>query len=248
MPEYATSPIVQLQAPAGDRVAPLLTGTARGWLVGLCMAATAASLWQVTASNGANGALLTIVLHAIVAISAWSDVTTRRIPNVLTYPAIVLGLVVSLMAAPLELAGLGIVNQWTGTPGTLDAVLGLSVCAGIGIAGFTARGLGGGDVKLLACVGVLLGFKSACGVLANTLCVAMLFAVVNYLTRGGLLGRVQHIAASVMYMLYTRRHMPLAVFEPTQMPFALAVFGGVLLAPWWSASQWIDWGWAWAIN
>ena len=76
-------------------------------------------------------------------LGAYFDVISARIPNRLTYPAIVLGLILRLVF--LGWRGLG------------SGVLGLLVCGGLFFILFAIRALGGGDVKLMATVGAWIG-------------------------------------------------------------------------------------------
>jgi len=84
---------------------------------------------------------ITAIAIAVVAV-AW-DITTRRIPNVLTFGAAIAALLVH-----------GYLEGWTGlgTP-----LLGWVVGAALFFPFFALCGMGAGDVKLLAAVGAWLG-------------------------------------------------------------------------------------------
>ena len=90
---------------------------------------------------GSWGAIAALV---VVAICTWTDLRDRRIPNVVTLPAAACGVL---------LAGI------VGGPGAAWLSF-LGLC--LGLAAFlipcAAGGMGCGDVKLMACVGALLGF------------------------------------------------------------------------------------------
>ena len=85
-------------------------------------------------------------------LGAYFDVISRRIPNRLTYPAIVLGL--ALRAVCLGWRGLG------------SGLLGLLLCGGLFFLLFVIGAMGGGDVKLMATVGAWVGFGHAATALA----------------------------------------------------------------------------------
>lgn len=76
-------------------------------------------------------------------LGAYFDVISARIPNRLTYPAIISGLVLRL-----------IILGWRGLG---SGVLGLLLCGGLFFVLFAIRALGGGDVKLMATVGAWVG-------------------------------------------------------------------------------------------
>ncbi len=83
-----------------------------------------------------------LVLIAALAIAAASDLRTRTIPNRLTVPAFLVGLVLQGASGGSALLG-----------GVAGAAMGLA----IGSVLLAMGGMGGGDAKLLAVVGVFLG-------------------------------------------------------------------------------------------
>ena len=76
---------------------------------------------------------------------AWSDLRRRVIPNRIVYPALVLALAVS-GAWPDR----GVAEALTGGFGALTVA--------IAIRGLSGGGLGGGDVKMAALTGVVVGY------------------------------------------------------------------------------------------
>jgi prepilin peptidase CpaA len=86
---------------------------------------------------------INLVLCAVLAIATATDVRSRRIPNVLTFSTVALGL--ALNAALFGLDGLRDSAQGTG--------LGLLMLAPL----FVLRWMGAGDVKLMAAIGALKG-------------------------------------------------------------------------------------------
>ena len=75
------------------------------------------------------------------------DVRTRRIPNTITGPAIVLGAALNLFHAGLY--------------GLVCSLAGLLVTIVILLGPFALGGIGGGDVKMMAALGTLLGPRLA---------------------------------------------------------------------------------------
>jgi len=84
-----------------------------------------------------------IVVGAVLALACISDLRTRRIPNVLTFSAVAGALVFHLLTGGWSAAGWSIVGC------VLGALLFFPM--------FALRGMGAGDVKLLAAVGAWLG-------------------------------------------------------------------------------------------
>lgn len=76
-------------------------------------------------------------------IGAAFDVRTRRIPNFITFPGILLGLILHFVAGGWRELGL--------------AALACLICGGIFLVFWLAGGMGAGDVKLMAAVGCLGG-------------------------------------------------------------------------------------------
>jgi prepilin peptidase CpaA len=102
------------------------------------------------------GIAVTLGTAIIAGVCDWR---TSRIPNALTYSAIAIGL------------GLAVLTD-------SDAALwGLVTGAGIGLLLFVSGGLGGGDVKLIAAIGTLLGASRIIEVVAIAIAIAALLAL-----------------------------------------------------------------------
>lgn len=168
----------------------------------------------------------------LCAIGAWVDSATRRIPNVLTYPAILLGLGINAILVP-TLAAMHAdgVLAWLGSPGPRESLLGFLLCAAVGILGFMSRGLGGGDVKLLAAVGALIGLAAVVPVLLNTLLIAAAIGIINWILRGEMIARLQIVTLGVMQSLATRRgYAKVYPFRRSEAPFGLSLLLGLVSA------------------
>ena len=117
-------------------------------------AANAVGYVIILAAFGANWtAALYCVLFSALLVAAGTDLTHKIIPNVVTVPGIVLGLVAAATVLPL---------------GFVNALLGVAIGGGIlwALAWaspylFGKEGMGGGDIKLLAMIGAFLGWKPA---------------------------------------------------------------------------------------
>jgi len=87
--------------------------------------------------------LIHIFVGAVLTFACISDVRTRRIPNVLTFTAIVCALLFHALTGGVAAAGWSLAGCFLG--------------AALFFPMFALRGMGAGDVKLLAAVGAWLG-------------------------------------------------------------------------------------------
>jgi leader peptidase (prepilin peptidase)/N-methyltransferase len=129
------------RAPISIRYPLVETSNALGYLT---------ILWSFGPSWTA--ALYALLFSALVVVTG-TDLTHKMIPNVITIPGVVVGLLGAVTVLPV---------------GVINSVLGLTV--GGGILWFLAwlspylfgkEGMGGGDIKLLAMIGAFLGWKPA---------------------------------------------------------------------------------------
>jgi prepilin peptidase CpaA len=82
------------------------------------------------------------ILDVIVVAALCTDITRRRIPNILILPGIVAGL---------------LFNAYSGWDSFLSGIEGMVVGTALMFVPFAFGGIGGGDVKLLACIGAFMG-------------------------------------------------------------------------------------------
>ncbi len=153
-------------------------------------------------------------------IGAWSDVRTRRIPNWLTGPSILAGLVLHLAF-----------GGWR--------ALGTSALAGV-LAGAVflvfhlAGGMGAGDVKLMTAVSVLAGLNYFVEILIATALMGGLFALALALSRR----RLKHTLANIGVLVVhhgssgLRPHSDLNVSnaETLRLPYGIAIAAGTGIA------------------
>lgn len=135
--------------------------------IGALAVLTAAVAMVLFSQDGAGvGATMTTGGVAVLSALAWQDIRERRIPNRIVYPALVGALVVSpLWPDRSILSGL--------LGGGIALALMLPVCL------LARGGLGAGDVKIAALVGMVVGADevllallvaaSSCGLVAVTL-------------------------------------------------------------------------------
>jgi prepilin peptidase CpaA len=165
-----------------------------------------------------------IGLLASTAIAAVTDARTGLIPNWLTLPT---------------LLGALLVHGFSGGPGALGwaALSGLS-CALVPLFLFRARAIGGGDVKLFAVLGALVGAPSGLEVQLTSYGIAIAYAFCCLIIRGQLratLGRALWLLSSPLRrtslsaadgMLYVRLGVP--IFAASALLVARATLGAWL--------------------
>ena len=121
------------------------------------------------------------LLEVLVVAAAFLDLRSRRIPNWLTLPGVVMGLTLGWCAA-----------GWPGLrAGVLGMLLALAVYGGL----FALRAMGGGDVKLMATVGAFTGAQAWLSIFIITAIVGGVFALVTLLNRGGLVRAMSNVGA-----------------------------------------------------
>ncbi|WP_181699729.1 A24 family peptidase [Chthonobacter albigriseus] len=162
-----------------------------------------------------NDPLATALAVACVAPAAWFDHRTGRIPNWLTYGSLGAGLVLGLTGG---LVGLG------------GSVLGMLAASAVFVVAFAAGSCGGGDVKLMAALGAIVGMPQAMDLTLAALLVGGVLAVISMLRR---LDPVWLLQAFSLFFLLIPAGLKSAVLslapaERRSVRFAPAAAGGLL--------------------
>jgi prepilin peptidase CpaA len=166
---------------------------------------------------------LWIVLPVILltALAVREDLRTRRIPNRLTGPALLLGLLAHLAAG--------------GPRGALLAVAAAALAGAILLPGWLLKFMGAGDVKLMAAVGAWLGTPRLAlyGALFSLIAGGVISLVVAVRMR--ILGRTFRAAALLLprAMAGAGPDGAAPTGSGVRVPKALGFLAGTLLALWW---------------
>jgi prepilin peptidase CpaA len=153
-------------------------------------------------------------LLAFLTLCAACDVRTRRIPNALSFPAIVAGLVVNTALA--------------GSPGLAWSAAGLLTATVILFAPFALGGIGGGDVKMMGAVGAFVGPRVVLAAMAAGMILGGLVMMWVLARRGLLREKLMGTFVMLRSALATRSLVPLKA--PASDPGAIALPYSVPLA------------------
>lgn len=164
--------------------------------------------------------VIQVLLLAVVLTACFTDIRARRIPNWLTFPAILAGFAVNLFLDPAN-------GFWVSLEGFGVAML-------LYLPLFVLRAMGAGDVKLMAAVGALAGPLNWLGIMFFTAIIGGVLGVIAVIrTKRG-----QQTWFNVKMLLgsLAHRNMPyevnseLDVSSQTalRLPHAVSIAGGVI--------------------
>jgi prepilin peptidase CpaA len=169
------------------------------------------------------------ILAAVLAAAAgWSDWRSRRIPNWLTVPGLLLGI-----------AANGLAWGWVGVR---DSLLGAGLGLLLLLPFVAVRSLGAGDWKLVGAVGAFLGPKHLLTVLMGAVLVAGVMAVVLIIWKkrvGQTLRNLGRMLAAFFTFRLPGPEVSIDNPESLKVPFGVAVAVAVIL---YTASQ------AWVVS
>lgn len=159
---------------------------------------------------------------ACAAAGAVSDLRSRRIPNWLTGPSVLVGLVFHL--------------GFQGWMGLATAALAGVIGGGIFLVFYLGGGMGAGDVKLMAAVSVLAGLGHVGEIVIATALLGGAFAVVLALSQGQLR---KLLANTVTLMLHHGKagctpHPEMNLANPLtlRLPYGVAIAAGAAVSSW----------------
>lgn len=163
----------------------------------------------------------TLILLLLLALATWVDLRTNRVPNAIVLAGILLAFVLAGAAA--------------GPRGLAAAMAGMFVAGGCLLPFHLGRGMGAGDVKLMAMVGAFLGPLGALSAVALTL-------VAGLLLSGAALLATQAMASGFGLRLLSSAsaRMPRPATEhggarTLRFPYAMAILLGTLASLWFLA-------------
>ena len=169
--------------------------------------------------------LVLLALMLAVTAAVW-DVRQHRIPNWLTLPGVVAGMV--LRGALLGWKGLG------------SAVAGCLIGGGVLLLFYLLRAMGAGDVKLMAAIGSLVGPGQAIDVMLATAIFGGVIGVAYALYHGRMWSTIKNVASILKFHAWAgvQPHPEFNLDNPEvlRVPYGLAIALGtsyLFLTMWW---------------
>jgi prepilin peptidase CpaA len=159
--------------------------------------------------------LLKIILLTVVILAGVSDLRTRRIPNWLSIGGIIFGIILNTMLMP---------RGWA------MSLLGLGCAVAVYLPLYAVRGMGAGDVKLMAAVGAIAGPSNWFTIFLATALIAGAASLVLVVLRKRLHETLQNVATILSALLHLQS--PLARNEQLRIdnPRALRMPHGAFIA------------------
>ena len=168
--------------------------------------------------------LLVILLPIILIAASWIDLKEQRIPNFLTFSALIIGVSLQLL-----------LHGWEGLTYSLG---GMAIGFLILIPFYIKGGMGAGDVKLMAAAGAFLGFKGALLAVGLTLFAGSIMGVFLLVVLGGVKSAMQRYYTTLKQLLYTQ-NINISYIPPpsdeaaaVKFPYASAICVGTIAAMW----------------
>jgi prepilin peptidase CpaA len=153
-----------------------------------------------------------------LAAAGW-DVRTRRIPNWMTLPGIVLGLLMH-----------GIISGWMGLASAAAAA---AVAGSAFLVLFIAGGMGAGDVKLITAVSAIAGWPAMPAILLGTVLTGGVLALGMAIWRGRLRATLMNVAKLATHHgqhgLVPHPEVNVLNARTLRLPYGVAIAAGCLI-------------------
>ena len=170
--------------------------------------------------------VLVLIALLVAVVAAIFDVREHRIPNLLTYPAMLAGVLLRWM--------------WLGRAGLISAVEGVLVAGGVMLVFYAVRAMGAGDVKLMAAIGSFVGPHTSLMVLIGTGICGGVLGIIYVLYRGRMVATLKNTLSVLRFHAWAglKAHPEFNLDNPAtlRLPYGLAIALGTLftfVTIWW---------------
>jgi prepilin peptidase CpaA len=156
-------------------------------------------------------------LYLILSISIVYDLKYKKIPNWLTFAAMIIGLAFHIVAV--------------GLPGLIFSFSGLLTGLSILLIFYLMGGMGAGDVKLMGGVGAFLGAKGVFYAFLATSIVGGLYAIFTLAWSGDLKITLKRYGTMLKIFMFTRQFSYISPSEKVKalkMPYGVAIALGTV--------------------
>lgn len=167
---------------------------------------------------------LQVILAALVIIAAITDIRSRTIPNWLVLGGMAVGFAVNPFLF--------------GWAGLRTAGFGFALATGVYMFFYMIHAMGGGDLKLMAAVGSIVGAQNWFSIFILTSIIGGFVALIMLLVRGGFgrtFSNIGHILKEFAHLRSphaTREEVDIDSSKATSMPHGVAICLGTLLYLW----------------
>lgn len=155
-------------------------------------------------------------------VAAVLDLRSKKVPNVLTYSAALVALLLSVLIPPRDF---------------MSSLVGFGGSLALYFLFHQFAGLGAGDAKLMAAVGALKGFSFVLFASFYILCAGFAAGILVLVWNGSLLDSLKWVFSTIAGSLLPRLKPSGAEQHFHTIPFAPAIFAGVAWTVWLEHSQ-----------
>jgi len=169
---------------------------------------------------------LIIFLSVVLLTAAFIDLGTYRIPNLLTYPAMLIALIYHTLTSGLSGFSFSSLGLLAGM-----VLFGIPFFMGI---------MGGGDVKLMGVVGATLGSRGVLNACLFTAVAGGIFAFILLLSHYRNFKFVVRTLETIQASLATRCLLRIPEVENKEKPklfYGIAIASGTIYTMWWKVSH-----------
>lgn len=167
---------------------------------------------------------ISVIAVIVSIIAAIIDVREGRIPNKLTYPALILAILLQVI--------------FWGWKGVLSGVLGCALFGGLFLVFYMIHAMGAGDVKLAAALGCLAGVPGSLNLMAATATAGGILAVIYMVRARRVMATLRNTVSILAFHGHfgVRAHPTVNLENPEalRMPYGLAFAAGAVF---WSISS-----------